>query len=128
MSYRKNYSTQEQPPFPCIDVTFINPVIPANTIDVMEVLADTGATNTFIPKRIIERLELIPSSIAKVYDFEKKEKEEQKLVYRVIVSFGPFNIPTSAIETDGDPIIGRDVINQFTAILRGRAAQMEMQK
>ena len=126
MSYNKQYSLRNPPPYPCIDVTLTNPRDPTNSFDLKEAMIDTGAGATCIPKSVVERLELIPIDVATVRDYQGNA--EQKPVYHITISFGPFNFTIRAVETNGDILIGRNILNQLTSVLIGPTKRLEMRR
>jgi len=127
LSYTQHYSARQTPEFPCIHTTFTNPVNANLQTEEKEVLVDSGSTVTCISDSVIEKLGLVPCGNTSVRDFEDRVVDN-KMVYFIKVSFGRFNFVVKAIQTNGHPIIGRDIINQLTVILNGPAQKLEVKQ
>jgi len=124
LSYTQQYSARENPAFPCINTTFTNPINPNLQFEEREVLVDSGAPFTCISDSTIETCQLVPCGTRDIGDSENGGLRT-KMLYFVRVSFGRFSFVVKAIQTNGDSIIGRDIINQLTIILNGPAKKLE---
>ncbi|MHB8601588.1 MAG: retropepsin-like aspartic protease [Nitrosotalea sp.] len=124
MVYRRSYNSNINPPAPFANLTITHPINKTDTYDV-EALVDTGADVTLITKSVVENLHLIPNDFVNMHDYEGNFVGS-KAKYLVGVSFGTFHFNIHAIETDGEPILGRDILNRLTTVLKGTAKQMEM--
>lgn len=124
MVYKRSYNNNITPPAPFANLTITHPINKIDTFDV-EALVDTGADATLITKSVVENLHLIPNDLADMYDYEGNFVG-QKPKYLIGVSFGTFHFNIQAIETDGEPILGRDILNKLTTVLKGTAKLMEM--
>ena len=124
MVYRRSYNNHITPPAPFANLTISHPINKIDTYDV-DALVDTGADVTLITKSVVENLHLIPNGLENMYDFEGNFVG-QKPKYLIGISFGTFHFNIQAVETDGDPILGRDVLNRLTTVLKGTANLMEM--
>lgn len=98
-------------------VRFLNPLNELNFVEI-EALLDSGASATFIPKKVAEDLALVEMRKSPTYDYQRKSTG-LKPVYAVIVSCDSMSNVVEAIETDGFPIIGRDVLNTTQLTLNG---------
>lgn len=105
-------------------MTVIHPINKAETYDV-DALVDTGADVTLINKEVVENLHLVPNGFQKMGDFQGNIVGE-KPTYLVGISFGTFTYSVVATETNGVPILGRDILNKITTLLKGPTKQMEM--
>jgi len=124
LSYKNTYNSNVQPPAPYAKVTIIHPTKKNQSVD-DDALVDSGASGTCITKWIVERLMLIPNNMVQSYDYQGN-LVGTKPTYQVKVSFGKFTFVVNAAETDGGTIIGRDILNQLTTILKGKTKQLEM--
>lgn len=126
MSYTRNYDTNNfNPPAPVADVTLTNPIDSTKSVNADNVLVDSGADITQIPRWIAEQIELMPIGTAQGFDYEHNSTG-MKTVYSVRISFGRFSFLIQAVETTGDTIIGRNVINQLQTMLRGPQQTLEI--
>lgn len=105
-------------------VRFINPVYTTQFVD-RESLIDSGASGTMIPKDIAEKLALIEIRKSDSYDYEGNFTG-RKSVYVVTVSCDNLSHNVEALETNGIPIIGRDILNTLQLTLRGPQQRWEM--
>jgi len=127
MSYRVNYDSKLDPPAPVLDISFGNPKDTSKTIDVKCVLVDSGADLVTIPEWIADQLKLMPTGWANSYGFDGTFSGKQP-VYSVIISFDKFSYIERAVQTPGEPLIGRNILNKFNTNLRGPLKRMEVTK
>jgi len=109
---------------PVKKVRFTNPQYITQFVDT-EALIDSGASGTMIPKDVAEELALLEIRKSDSYDFEGNHKG-RKPVYVVTVSCDNLSQNVQAVETNGIPIIGRDILNTLQLTLRGPQQHWEM--
>ena len=109
---------------PVRNVRFTNPVYTTQFVD-KEALIDSGASGTMISKDIAAKLALVEIRKSKSYDYEGNFTGI-KPVYVVTVSCDNLSHNVEAVETNGFPIIGRDIINTLQLTLRGPQQRWEM--
>ena len=102
---------------------FSHPVYDTQFVD-EEALLDSGASATMITKKIAENLALQEIDRRVVVDFDGNEYE--KSVYVVKVSCDSVVNVVEVLETDVQPILGRDILNQFEVKLNGPQQRWEM--
>lgn len=127
MSYNVNYDLNLDPPAPVLNITFGNPKNTSKTIDVKCVLVDSGADLVTIPGWIATQLELMPTGWANSYGFDGAFAGKQP-IYSVMISFDKFSYIERAVQTPGEPLIGRNIINKFNMNLKGPLKKMEITK
>jgi len=125
LSYTKSYDNSQTPPAPVANVTLTNPNDNKKSVNADNALVDSGADLTQVPRWIAEQIELMPIGTAEGFDYENNSTG-MKTLYSVRISFGRFSFLIRAVETTGDTIIGRNVINQLQTILRGPQQTLEM--
>ena len=109
---------------PVRNVRFTNPVYITQFVD-REALIDSGASGTMIPKDIAEELALVEIRKSDSYDYEGNFKGS-KPVYVVTVLCDNLSHNVEAIETNGSPIISRDILNTLQLTLQGPQQRWEM--
>jgi len=109
---------------PVKKVQFSNPVNPSRPIEV-EALLDTGASGSMIPKKYADDLALLEIRKSKVAGYDGKFTE--KPVYVVRVTCDDMTNDIEAIETDGIPLIGRDILNSVKLTFTAQQGQWEME-
>ncbi len=118
MSTEGNYSTKiSKKAYPAANIRFIHPVYEEQSVEA-EALIDSGSSGTLIPEFIAEQLALIPINRAIMRDYQGKVTGE-KSVYHIKVTIDSLEFNVDAAETEGNAIIGRDVLNKITTILQG---------
>lgn len=126
MTASGSYGTKFQagPAYPQVKIKFIDPILDTNNVET-DALIDSGASGTFIPVSVINKLQIIPNNTAPVYDF-RGQKTGDKGVYTVKIAIGNETLSIRAVETDGYAIIGRDILNKKTTTLKGIQQKWEM--
>jgi len=125
-NYRFNNNKYGHNPAPVKLIRFSHPTITTQFVD-DEALIDSGSSITLIPKNIAETLGLQEIDRRQIRDFEGKISSELKPVYVVQVSCDTITHTIQVIETDGIPIIGRDIMNQLETRLIGTRQTWSMQ-
>jgi len=110
------------------DRTF-TPPMPALMVDVEDLvtgkrhsnelaIVDSGADRTNIPARVANNIGAQPVGSIDVYDFQGNFQGTKALYrVRIIIDGVPFNVRAS--ETDGELLIGRDLLNMIYLTLNG---------
>jgi len=124
LTYKNRYNSNIFPPAPYAKVTVVHPTNSNQSVD-DDALVDSGASGSLISKWIAERLMLVPNNIVPVRDFQGNVVGN-KPTFQVKINIGTFSFSIIVAETDGKTIIGRDIMNQLTTILKGRARELEM--
>lgn len=120
------YSTKhELPAYPNAKIKFTHPKIPT-LFQETEALIDSGSGVTLIPKQMAIDLDLKPSNYRRIRDFQRKHTE-LKPVYPILVTIGNFEELMEVYETDGNSIIGRDVLNRYKTTLFGKQQKWEIE-
>ena len=83
-----------------------------------DVLLDSGADITQIPKTVAHSLKLEQTGSVEALDYQGRSAGT-KSIYSVRISFGNYSFLESAMETSGEPLLGRNILNRLTAVLRG---------
>ena len=109
---------------PVKKIRFTNPQYTTQFVDT-EAIIDSGASGTMIPKDVAEELALLEIRKSDSYDYEGKSTG-RKPVYVVIVSCDNISKNVQAVETNGMPILGRDILNTLQLTLRGPQQRWEM--
>jgi len=109
---------------PVRQVKFFNPIVDTHFAE-RESLIDSGASATFIPADVADELALVELRRSPVFDFQGNPVGT-KPVYVVTITCDTLSHNVQAIETDGFPIIGRDILNTLDLTLRGTQQRWEM--
>ncbi len=126
--YNKNY----KPPAPVTEIkisTNLSEQIEEGT-DItknVEMLIDTGADRSLIPRRIITELEnllgkKLPYKVKEVWDYNGKKFFHKTYLLNVLSQPDKFGDNSSIyfLEFDGDEgIVGRDILNNYLVCLNG---------
>lgn len=124
MSYTRQYNLQETPPSPFVTMRVSNPNDVTKVKNQVEALVDSGASISMITQSIIDDLDLTLVNYIGIGDYDGKV--EFKPTYVVRIQFGIFDFTVIAVLTDDEPIIGRDIMNQLTTLMKGRTTELEM--
>jgi len=125
LSAKGTYSTRYYArAYPAVHIKFVHPVYPQLS-DETEALIDSGASGTLIPQSTVKKLALraINETIMKDYQGNITGK---KPVYYVTVVIDSLIFNVNAAETEGNAIIGRDIMNKLTTTLYGKQQKWEM--
>ncbi|MEM7131871.1 MAG: retropepsin-like aspartic protease [Chloroflexota bacterium] len=93
----------------------------------LNAMVDTGADATIVPKDILEELGLEQSD--SLYIRGVTGHRTQVAVYDVTIEIGPFTfsaVPVVATPLGSEPLIGRDILNNFSITLNGPAQVVEL--
>ncbi|MGC8912103.1 MAG: retropepsin-like aspartic protease [Nitrososphaeria archaeon] len=112
------YSFEYTPPAPSLTVKLTRP-FSDHSLELKAKL-DTGADITVLPQHVIDKLELIPSSLVSILSFDGKKV--QRYTYFVNISFQNFEY--RMVEVVGaerkDALLGRDILNRLKTVLDGK--------
>lgn len=125
MSANGSYSTRHASrAYPAASIRFVHPIV-SNLFDEVDALIDSGASGTLIPKTSAETLGLTPINRAEMRDY-RGVVIGFRPVYYVTVVIDSLTFTVNAAETEGEAIIGRDILNKLTTTLRGVQQKWEM--
>lgn len=88
-------------------------------------LVDTGADLTVIPARLARDLELPP--LGEMTIEGATGRTARVPIYRAELEIGGIALPVQVAALGRETLIGRDVLNQWTLVLRGRAGELEIE-
>jgi predicted aspartyl protease len=119
-------SDWNSPPAPVLDIEFERPSDKIK--DKIEAKLDTGASMSTIPNRVIEKLGLMPQSTVEVSGFEGPPEERETYFVNMIIEDLFYDI-VEVIKTSRDyALLGRDVLNNFTVVLKGKEKRFDIIK
>ncbi|MBU4266868.1 MAG: hypothetical protein L6243_07140 [Candidatus Altiarchaeales archaeon] len=121
----KYEGTKHNPPAPVINITITVP--DSSTSRDISGLIDTGGDGTLIPMSIIDDLNLQPVGEWDILDFEGTYVGT-KTTYSANISLGDINFDLIAVAPfeDEEAMIGRDIINELTILLKGKEQIFEI--
>ncbi len=120
-----NYDREHyRPPEAALTVTVSSPYVRLS--EQMRAKLDSGADMSVLPMRSMKKLNLVPVQVIKARGYDARLKSVP--TYLANVSF--FNFAFEMIEVlgaeRGDVLLGRDVLNQITATLRGKELKFDL--
>ena len=120
------YDKSFKPPAVVIDIKIVKPVEEREKM--LRAIVDTGASLSVIPETVVDELQLIPQTSvnAKAYDGTRKEVDG----YYTDIVIGENRFETIKVVTTKQEhaLIGRDIINNFTLILKGKEEIFQINK
>lgn len=118
------YDLQVHPPAPFVDVQITNPVTGESLS--LRAKLDTDASMSVLPESTAEDLSLEPMGFMQCYGYDGSESTRPTY----FVSLQAMDLTVPLLETVSAPrdnvLLGRDVLNQFNIILRGKELTFEM--
>lgn len=117
---------QARTPAPCLPIV-ITSMEDGTKSDEWLALVDSGADRTVLPLSVVEQLRVAPFTTLR---FEVGGGDVISLpVYRVwltVSDFPPVPVEVAASDGEANPLLGRDVLNAFTTILKGPLGLIEI--
>lgn len=116
------------PPAPIIDTTLTKPY--SSESKQIPGLIDTGADCMAIPMNIINDLNLQPFSECEVFDYNGNYVGTET-TYNINLSLGNINFDLIEVippENEEEVIIGRNILNELTILLKGKEQTFEITK
>lgn len=110
--------------YPASKIKFIHPLF-QNQFEETTAMIDSGSSGTLIPSNIAQKLGLLPSNVATMIDYQGNVTGNRN-VYVVLIKICDMEFTSNVAETDGEAIIGRDILNQLTATLKGKQQKWEL--
>ncbi len=117
------YDSQRTPPAPILPIRLGRPGADPNVL--LAALIDTGADATVIPPALAVRLNLpvlAEVAVAGTGGFSQRAK-----VHAAVVEVGGSQWPIQVLALGGEALVGRDLLNQWVATLRGPAQMLEIE-
>lgn len=117
---------KHDPPAPVINITITIP--DSSRCKKIPGLIDTGADGTLIPMSIIDDLNLQPVSECDTFDYDGRYTGK-KITYAANISLEKINsdlIEVLPLEDNEEAIIGRDILNKLTILLKGKKGVCEI--
>ena len=113
-----NYDNRYEPPAPVAEVKFRNPRN-GKELPPVRCILDTGASSCFLPMFFIEELGATWWEEAEVEDYEDRVHDSK--AHYLLVAFCGRELGEMLVveQSQGDPIVGRDVLNRFVVKLNG---------
>jgi len=119
-----SYDTDVSPPGPFIEVMVTNTV--RGITHPLKAKLDTGAAISVLPDSAVEALRLIPRGEVMLSGYDNVSTVRS--TYYVNVEMAGFHLPFLEVVSSPrkDMLLGRDVLNHFTLILRGKDLTFEL--
>jgi len=92
---------------------------------VVPFLVDTGADVTVIPARLARELDLPP--VGEMMIEGATGRTARVPIFRAELEIGGIAVSVQVAALGQETLIGRDVLNQWTLVLRGRAGELEIE-
>lgn len=123
MSTRVAYDTKRNPPAPILPIRIGRPGTDPSVL--LTALVDTGADATIIPRALARRLNL--PILAEVAIGGTGGLSQRATVHSAVVEVAGSRWPAQVIALGGEPLIGRDLLNQWVVTLKGPQRVMEIE-
>ena len=124
---RYSYNQQLTPPAPLMHVT-VRPPERGTAVSDLPALLDTAADITVIPARVAEELQLIPLDEVPIGGFDGRVSWVSTfLVQLALRQSTPKVIRVVASRDEPYVLLGRDVLNDYRAILDGPLLRLEIE-
>jgi len=117
------YDPQRTPPAPILPIRLGRPGTDPNVL--LVALVDTGADATVIPPALAMRLDL--PVLAEVAVAGTGGFSQRAMVHAAVVEVGGSQWPIQVLALGGEALVGRDLLNQWVATLRGPAGILEVE-
>ncbi|MFN8490646.1 MAG: hypothetical protein U0350_23855 [Caldilineaceae bacterium] len=119
------------------DYSFIyNPAMPTVELEIglargrvrvtLPAIIDSGADATMVPLRYLRQIRALPIERKQLRGILGATRPVQ--MYNIFVQLGEYGLFTrvAGSESNDEPIVGRDVLNQFIVTLNGLASMVEI--
>jgi predicted aspartyl protease len=120
---RVAYDPHRTPPAPILPIRLGRPGTDPNVL--LTALVDTGADATVIPPALAMRLDL--PVLAEVAVAGTGGLSQRAMVHAAVVEVGGSQWPIQVLAVGGETLVGRDLLNQWVATLRGPAGILEVE-
>ncbi len=117
------YDLQRTPPAPVLPIRLGRPGTDPNVL--LAALIDTGADATVIPPALATSLDL--PVLAEVAVAGTGGLSQRARVHAAVVEVGGSHWPIQVLALGGEALVGRDLLNQWVATLRGPAQILEIE-
>jgi predicted aspartyl protease len=88
-------------------------------------LVDTGADMTVVPTRLVRELRL--PVVGEMALRGATGKTARVLIHRAELGIGSVSLPAQVAAFGREMLLGRDVLNLWTVVLRGRPGELEIE-
>lgn len=123
MKVQVTYDLQRNPPAPVLPMRIGRPG--ADPAVLLVALVDTGADATVIPSALARRLDL--PMVADVAVAGPGGFSQRAGVHSAMVEVGGLQWPVRVLAVGNEPLVGRDLLNEWVATLRGPAGILEIE-
>lgn len=123
MKVQVAYDPQRTPPAPILPIRLGRPGTDPNVL--LAALVDTGADATVIPPALAMRLDL--PVLAEVAVAGTGGFGQRAMVHAAVVEVGGSKWPIQVLALGGEALVGRDLLNEWVATLRGPAQILEIE-
>ncbi|HEY6103552.1 MAG TPA: retroviral-like aspartic protease family protein [bacterium] len=123
MSEKSAYDTTQDPPAPVLSVRV--GLAGGRWSAALPFLVDTGADMTVVPARLVRELGLPAVGEAALQGATGKRARVP--IYRAELGVGSVNLSTQVVAFGREMLLGRDVLNLWTVILRGKLGELEIE-
>ncbi len=123
MSTRVAYDLKRNPPAPILPIRIGRPGTDPSVL--VTALVDTGADATIIPRALARRLNL--PVLAEVGVGGSGGLSQRATVHSAVVEVAGSRWPAQVIALGAEPLIGRDLLNQWIVTLRGPDRVLDIQ-
>ncbi len=123
MTARFAYNLTRNPPAPMLPIRLGRPGADPNVL--LTALVDTGADATIIPRALARRLDL--PVLTEVAIGVTGGLSQRATVHAAVIEVAGARWPAQVIALGGEPLIGRDLLNQWVVTLRGPDQVLDLQ-
>lgn len=112
------------PPAPALTVTIFNPYLRLH--EELRALLDSGAALTVLPMRSVRKLSLVPVQVIKARGYDGRVKSVATYLVNFSISKFTFEMVEVLGAERGDVLLGRNILNDMTALLEGKALTFDL--